>query len=139
MLKNAALVAKIGVDTAENEPQKEPSTRLFLPSRAGGRLCLRKPVAGLCATLKCSQPARAAKAARAANQPRQRACKCSQPARAAGMHRVAAFFEKSRTKKAEYSEFLREKSRVLGFFLFFRLFSKDCRNSAKFRTKSVEI
>ena len=51
MLKNAALVAKIGVDTAENEPQKEPSTRLFLPTRAGGRLCLRKPVAGLCAAL----------------------------------------------------------------------------------------
>ena len=53
MLKNAALVAKIGVDTAANEPQKEPNTRLFLPSRAGGRLCLRKPAAGLCAALVC--------------------------------------------------------------------------------------
>ena len=36
MLQNEYLDAKIGFDTAENEPQKEPSTRLFFaaPNRA---------------------------------------------------------------------------------------------------------
>ena len=51
--KMSIYLQKIGFDTAENEPQKEPSTRPFLPSRAecsvnkaGSRLVC-SPKAGL--------------------------------------------------------------------------------------------
>ena len=47
MLTYEPLLPKIDVHTAENEPSKEPSTRLFLPSRTDSRTRLKKPPNGL--------------------------------------------------------------------------------------------
>ena len=49
--QNNYVLPKIGIDTAGHKPQKEPSNRFFLPSRAGCRLWLTKQTAGLCAAL----------------------------------------------------------------------------------------
>ena len=50
--KTYIYLQKIGFDTAEVEPQKEPSTRPFLPSRAEPSARLTRPAAGLCAARK---------------------------------------------------------------------------------------
>ena len=42
-LLNKPLVSKLGVETAENEPQKEPNTRLVLPKRTGPSTRSAKP------------------------------------------------------------------------------------------------